>query len=448
VEVGGGARDAGQATGDRERTDSQVSGERPEEEASRARDGGVTVAQINPFRTLQRHRNFRIFWFGQTLSLVGTWMQQMAQGWLALELTDSAFMVGLVASAQSIPIVVFSLHAGVIVDRKDKLRLVRMSQAFLMVIAAVLFWLTWANEMTIGRLLMLAAATGLVSALEIPARQSLVIELVGREDLRSAIALNSSGFNLARIVGPAVAALVIANMGIAWAFGLNAISYLAVLAGLFMVRLPAWVPPSGVLATPLEGIREGLRYMRDTPTIAALMKLVTVYSVLGVPYLALMPVIAREMLGLGAAGYGLLLTAIGVGGLAGALWLAARGDLHRRGVLLMRVSIAFPALLILFAFVRWPIVAYPLLFAIGFTMIVNNALANGLLQQIVPDAMRGRLMAAYSLIVVGLSQAVGALAAGAIARALAIDWAIGIASVAMVAYGVWAFRSNPRLRRL
>jgi MFS family permease len=408
----------------------------------------VSLESINPFRTLQKHRNFRIFWFGQTFSLIGTWMQSMATGWLALELTNSAFMVGLVASATSFPVLLFSLHAGVLVDRADKLRLVRVSQAMLLVVAALLWWLTWAGEITIGRLILLAAATGLVSALEIPARQSLVIELVGREDLRAAIALNSSGFNLARIVGPALAALVIARLGIEWCFGINAISYISVLGGLMMLRLPRWVPPQGPLATPMEDIAEGLRYMRDTPTIARLMKLVTVYSILGIPYLALMPVVAREMLGLGAAGYGLLLTSVGLGGFVGALWLAARGDRHRRGILLERASIAFPALLLLFAFVRTPGLAYPILFAIGFAMIVNNALANALLQHIVIDSMRGRMLALYSLVVVGLSQAIGALAAGAVARAFAMDWAIGVAAAGMLLYGIRVFRANPELRRL
>jgi MFS family permease len=408
----------------------------------------VSLESINPFRTLQKHRNFRIFWFGQTFSLIGTWMQSMATGWLALELTNSAFMVGLVASATSFPVLLFSLHAGVLVDRADKLRLVRVSQAMLLVVAALLWWLTWAGEITIGRLILLAAATGLVSALEIPARQSLVIELVGREDLRAAIALNSSGFNLARIVGPALAALVIARLGIEWCFGINAISYISVLGGLMMLRLPRWVPPQGPLATPMEDIAEGLRYMRDTPTIARLMKLVTVYSILGIPYLALMPVVAREMLGLGAAGYGLLLTSVGLGGFVGALWLAARGDRHRRGILLERASIAFPALLLLFAFVRTPGLAYPILFAIGFAMIVNNALANALLQHIVIDSMRGRMLALYSLVVVGLSQAIGALAAGAVARAFTMDWAIGVAAAGMLLYGIRVFRANPELRRL
>src|SRR5437773_2409250 len=152
-------------------------------------------ASLNPFQTLQRHRNFRLFWFGQTLSLIGTWMQVMAQGWLALELSNSAFIVGLVASAQSFPILVFSLHAGVLVDRTDKLRLVKIAQALLGLEAAILWWLAWSQRVTIGWLLAMATVNGIITAFEIPARQSLIVELVGRDDLPSAIALNSGGFN-------------------------------------------------------------------------------------------------------------------------------------------------------------------------------------------------------------------------------------------------------------
>src|SRR5690349_10732002 len=211
---------------------------------------------INPFRTLQRHRNFRLFWFGQTLSLIGTWMHSMSEGWLALELSNNAFLVGLVASAQSLPILLFSLPAGVLVDRTSKLRAVKICQTMLALEAGTLWWLTWSRHITIGWLVAMAAINGCIGAVEIPARQSLMIELVGREDLRDAIALNSSGFNLARIAGPTVAALVIANLGIAWCFGLNALSYVTVLVGLFLIVLPEW-KPAETRASAWQGLKEG-----------------------------------------------------------------------------------------------------------------------------------------------------------------------------------------------
>jgi MFS family permease len=258
---------------------------------------------LNPFRVLLRHRNFRIFWIGQTLSLTGTWMQTMAQGWLALELSDNAFLVGLVASVGSLPILLFSFLAGVVADRVDRLRLVKCMQALMLCEAAALWALTVSGGITIGALLALAFANGVFAAFEIPARQSLIAELVGREDIHEAIALNSSGFNLARIIGPAIGAAVIAAFGLAWCFGLNALSYLAVLAGLFMMRVP---PRQAVRTTvsPLEGIAEGFRYMWRTPSVRGLMGVVLVFSVFGTPYLTLLPVVARDRLGLGRAATG------------------------------------------------------------------------------------------------------------------------------------------------
>ncbi|MCY7379033.1 MAG: MFS transporter [Gemmatimonadaceae bacterium] len=404
-------------------------------------------SSINPFRVVMRHRNFRIFLIGQTLSLVGTWMQMMAQGWLALELTNSAFLVGLVATATSIPILLFTMPAGVLVDRSDKLRLVRIAQGAYLLEATALWALVATHRITIGSLLGLALLSGLIASIEIPARQSLFIDLVGRDDLPDAIALNSSGFNLARVVGPGIAAVVIARLGIAWCFFLNSVSFVAVLVGLFLITLPPHLPVSG-RARPWIGVQQALRYMRDTPRVRALMIMVTVYSILGVPVLALMPVVARDMFQLGAAGYGLLLSFLGIGGLAGALSLAAVGYRVSRTRLLIVASMIWPALLILFSFTRVPWVGYTLLLGIGCTMILNGAIANGLLQQIVPDALRGRMMAAYGLVVVGLAQVVGAFSAGTFADLIGVRATIAGAAAAMLLYGVWAFFRPPELRAL
>jgi MFS family permease len=372
-------------------------------------------------------------------------MQSMAEGWLALELSNSAFVVGLVASAQSLPVLLFSLGAGVVVDRTDKLRLVKIAQTLLGLQAATLWWVTWTGHVTVAWLLGLATMNGLITAFEVPARQSLVIELVGREDLPGAIALNSSGFNLARVVGPSIGALIIAKLGMAWCFGVNAGSYIAVLIGLFMIRLPAWMPPEH-LASPLEGIKQGVRYMRDTPAISALMKLVTVYSVLGVPYLTMMPVVARDSLGLGAGGYGALLACVGIGGLTGALSLAAVGDRFARGRLLVFSSTSFGVTLLLFSLVRSAALAYPILLCVGFSMILNNALANSTLQHLVPNELRGRMMAAYSFVVVGLSQVLGSIIAGSVAHAIGPSWAIGGGAFIMLVYAYSAFFRRPELR--
>ncbi len=405
------------------------------------------ASSLNPFRVLVKHRNFRLFLAGQTLSLIGTWMQTMAQGWLALELSNNAFLVGLVATVTSIPILLFTMPAGVLVDRSDKLRLVRIAQGAYLLEATLLWVLTATGRITIGSLLGLAFASGLIAAVEIPARQSMFIDLVGRDDLPDAIALNSSGFNLARVVGPGIAAAVIARLGISWCFFLNAASFVAVLAGLFMIDLPPWERLPGH-ARPWAGVQQALRYMRTTPRVRALMIMVTVYSILGAPVLALMPVVAREMFGLGAAGYGLLLSFLGVGGLVGALSLAAVGSRVSRTRLLIWASITWPLLLLAFSFCRNPVVGYVLLLGIGCTMILNGAIANGLLQTIVPDGLRGRMMAAYGLVVVGLSQVVGAFSGGAVAKAFGVDVAVGGAALLMLVYGAWAFFHRPELRGL
>ena len=401
---------------------------------------------INPFKAIQRHPNFRYFWIGQTVSLIGSWMQQVGQGWLALDLTNDAFLVGLVSAMGSLPVLLFSLYAGVLVDRTDKLRLVFIAQLLFCLEAIALWWLTWSGDITYGWLLALATMQGLISSVEIPARQSLFVELVGREDLLDAIALNSSGFNLARIIGPSLAAIVIAQAGLAWCFGINALSYIAVLGGLFLIRLPAFQRTPQRL-TPLQGMVQGIRYMRSTPAVSALMRIVAVYAIFGVPYLVLMPVIARDVLGTGASGYGYLLTFVGIGALAGALTLAARARRIRRGRLLMLSSYAFSILLVIFSLVRSvPLAAAVLLFT-GMTMIVNSALANGILQTVVPDELRGRVMSAYVFVYVGLSP-IGAFVAGAVARAVGASWAVGAGGAIMLLYTVWAFWRYPSVKAL
>ncbi|HEY4305771.1 MAG TPA: MFS transporter [Gemmatimonadaceae bacterium] len=393
---------------------------------------------INPFRIIQRHRNFRLFWFGQTLSLVGTWMQSMAEGWLALELSNSAFVVGMVAAAQALPILLLSLHAGVVIDRSDKLRIVRTAQTLLSIQAATLWWLTWSHHLTIAWLFILALANGSIIAFEIPARQSLIVDLVGRRDLPGAIALNSSGFNIARVIGPSIGAIIIAQLSIAWCFGVNALSYIAVLIGLFMIQLPDWIPPDRTVS-PLDGIREGVQYMRQTPSVKALIKFIAVFSVLGAPYLTLMPVVARDQLHRGAGGYGALLACVGVGGVCGALALASIGHRFGRTRLLMVAAYSFALLLLAFSLVRNHFYAYPLLFGAGFMMIATNATSNSTLQHLIPDALRGRVMAAYSFVVVGLSQVIGSATSGTIANAFGTAWTIRGAALIMLAYAYYVF---------
>jgi MFS family permease len=401
---------------------------------------------LNPFRVLQAHRNFRLFWIGQTVSLIGTWMQQVGQGWLALELSDSALVVGLVSAAGSLPILLFSLYAGVIVDRRDKLHLVMIAQILLSVEAVILWWLVWSGRITIPVLVGLATINGLISAVEIPARQSLIVDLVGREDVVDAIALNSGGFNLARIVGPSIAAAVIASVGLAWCFGINALSYIAVIGCLAAIHLPKFVPAEKIVAAR-EGFMEGMSYIRSRRDITGIMGVIAVYSIFGLQYLTMMPVIARDVLHTGAGGYGFLVTLVGVGALSGALALAALSARVRRGRMFVASALSFAALLLVFSFVRVTALAGLLLVFIGLTMMINGALANGMLQSIVPDELRGRVMAAYVFVYVGFTP-IGSLIAGAVAHVLNVQWAIGGGATVMLLYSAWAFWKFPEMKRI
>jgi MFS family permease len=410
-------------------------------------ESALPIPSSNPFRVLLDQPNFRLFWIGQTLSLVGTWMQSMAQGWLALELSNSASFVGLVACAGSLPILLLSLHAGVLVDRVDKLRLVTAAQVLLLVEAALLAGFVATGHITRGWLLALAFLNGLAAAFEIPARQALVVDLVGRENLHEAIALNSSGFNLARIVGPALGGLVIRYAGLAGCFAVNAASYLAVLVGLALIRLPAHArgasAPSG--ESPARGIAEGMRYVLHTRPARALVATIGVYAVFGTTYLTLMPVFARDVVGSAAGGYGSLLSCVGVGGLAGALALASVSGRVPRGRLLIAASLAFAGLLVAFSLTRSLHAAQVVLLLTGFAMIVTGALSNSILQEIVPDALRGRVMSLYSLLVVGLPLTLGALVSGRLASAVGVPWVVGGAGIVVLTFSAVMFRRHPEI---
>jgi MFS family permease len=399
---------------------------------------------INPFRALQVHRNFRLFWTGQTVSLIGTWMQTVGVGWLALELTNSAFLVGVVSAAGSFPVLLLSLYGGVLADRHSKLKIVIICQALLLVEAAVLWWFTWTGRINFVSLLILTTVGGLISAFEIPARQAMIVELVAREDLVDAIALNSGGFNLARIVGPSIAAIILAKYGLAWCFGINALSYLAVLASLSQVRLPRWTPVEH-LVSPFEQLKHGLQYIRSSRSVSGLMGVIAVFSIFGFQYLSMMPVIARDVLHTGASGYGLLLTFVGIGALTGALLLAGVGGRIRRGRLFNATAYAFAGLTILFSLMRSLHLAAIVLLFLGLAMLVNGALANGILQSVVPDELRGRVMSTYVFVYVGFAP-IGSFIAGALARLIGVEWAIFSGGLVMLVYAMWAFWKYPEIR--
>lgn len=402
---------------------------------------------FNPFRTLVVHRNFRLFWLGQTVSLIGTWMQQIATAWLALELTNDAFMVGLVSAAGTLPILLFSMPAGVFADRRRKLPLVLWAQTFFLVQAVLLWWLTWSGHMAIAGLITLVLISGLLEAFEIPARQSLIVRLVNKEDLQHAIALNSGGFNLARILGPSLAALVIGSLGIAWCFGINALSYFSVLIALMLVKLPPGAD-EGVVTThsTMHGIREAWQYIRNDRMTWVLIRTIGLFSILGIPVLAMLPVMARDHLHLDAGGYSALMMCFGVGALMGALLVAGNHGHVPRGALLTFFSIALGLSMLVFGLSSSVVLSGAMLFVCGLSMLGNNALINGLVQSRVPDGLRGRVMGLYVTVYIG-AHPIGSAIAGWFSRTFGVSTTVAAMGGLLFIAAAWVFRRYPELRQ-
>ena len=380
------------------------------------------------------HRNFRLFFIGQGISLVGTWMQNVGEGWLILTLTNSPFYVGLTAALSSIGVLLFSLYAGVIADRVDKRRVIIFMQLAFMLEAFTVSILVWTGVVAVWQVLLLATILGIASAFDIPMRQAFLVEMVGKDDLMNAIALNSSLFNAARVVGPAIAGVLIGAVGIAWCYFFNGLSYIAVIAGLLLMRLPKY-PRRPKTTSAWTGFREVLAYLRGDQRLRALIVLTAILSVFGFPYIAMMPVFARDVLHRGAAGYGALTASIGIGAVIGALGIALRATrIRRRGRLMLAGGTAFGVLLILFSASRSLALSLVLLALAGCAMIVNNSITNTLLQISVPDHLRGRVMGFYSFVFVGMAP-FGAFLFGVVAEHVGVPATIA-AGGAIVAVAV------------
>jgi len=380
------------------------------------------------------HRNFRLFFIGQGISLVGTWMQNVGEGWLILTLTNSPFYVGLTAALSSVGVLLFSLYAGVIADRVDKRRFIILMQLAFMIEAFTVSILIWTNAIAVWQVLVLATTLGIASAFDIPMRQAFVVEMVGKDDLMNAIALNSSLFNAARVIGPAIAGLLIGTVGIAWCYFLNGLSYIAVIAGLLMMRLP-YDPRPPKTTSAWTGFREVLVYLRNDQRLRVLMILTAMLSVFGFPYIAMMPVFARDVLNRGATGYGALTSSIGIGAVVGALGIAlASARIRARGRLMLIGGTAFGILLILFSASRVLALSMVLLALAGCAMIVNNAITNTLIQTTAPDHLRGRVMGFYSFVFVGMAP-FGAFLFGVVAEHVGVPTTLA-AGGAIVALAV------------
>jgi MFS family permease len=373
-------------------------------------------------------------------------MGSTAQAWLVLLLTDSPFYVGLVGALGSLPVLLVSLYAGTVADRISKLRLIMITQGSAMVLALALAALTFAEVVDVWHIIVIATLLGVVSAFDIPGRQSFFVEMVGKADLLNAIALNSAAFNVTRVLGPAVAGILIGKVGVAMCFLLNGLSFLAVLAALSSIRQPpirrTADPPSA-----LAHMIEGLRYVRSDSRILTLALLLAVLSVFGFPYLVLLPVMVRDVLGRGAVEFGWMSSAVGAGAMTGALVLAAFATRMPKGRVVKWASIGFGVIVAAFALSRSLPLSLFLVALTGFTMITKTATTNTLLQSVTPDELRGRVMSVYTLSFIGMGP-IGAVGAGWAAERLGAPTALALGGGVCLAAALVAHWKVPGIARM
>ena len=396
------------------------------------------------FRALT-HRNFRLLWIGQLVSLTGSWMQSTAQGWLVLRLTDSAFYLGLVGFCNFLPMMVLSLPAGVAADRLRPRPALIAIQAFALVNASGLWAVTASGVVRPWHILAFALGNGTAVAFEIPIRQRFLQDLVGRDDLPNAIALNSLAFNGARLLGPSAAGFLLAAMGEAACFLVNAVSYVGVLAALVAIRAPEFLAGAGDDGWRRQ-MRDGIAYATGSRRVRTLLALVIVSALFGMPYQVLLPVFARDVLAAGSSGLGLLMGAAGLGAVCGALYLAARRS-HRRSAPVVAGALAvFGASLVAFAFSRTLALSLACMVVVGGALIVQMATSNTLLQLSAPEGLRGRVISLY-LLSFATAAPIGALAAGSVARRIGAPWTVAGGGALCLATALAFATRIPSIRR-
>jgi MFS family permease len=391
-----------------------------------------------------KHRNFRLFFSGQMISLVGTWMDNIAEAWLVYRLTGSSLLLGTVAFAGQIPIFLLSPLGGLVADRWDRRSIIVGTQISSMILAGILSFLTLTKRVTVTEVIVLAALMGVVNAFDVPARQSFLVEMVGREDLMNAIALNSSMFNSARVIGPSVAGILVASIGEGWCFFANSVSYIAVIAGLLMMRVQRSARAKHEVS-PLEHIAEGFRYVKHTGPIRALLLLTGLNSLMALPYSVLMPIFASTILRGNARTLGWLMGATGFGALLGALGLASRTKLQGLAKITAISCASFGTCLILFSFSRFFWLSVLLLVPVGLFVMVQMGATNTLIQSMVPDRLRGRTMAVYSMMFLGMAP-IGALLAGSMADHIGAPWTVAIGGIGSIVGSAIFARNLPKIR--
>jgi MFS family permease len=394
-------------------------------------------------RALQ-YRNFQLFFGGQLISLVGTWMQYVAESWLVYRLTHSSVLLGVIGFAGQIPVFLLSPAAGIVADRFRRQWVVICTQTSAMLLAFTLAALTLTGAVRIWHIFALAATLGVVNAFDIPARQSFIVEMVGKQDLMNAIALNSSMFNASRVVGPAIAGLLVAGVGEGWCFFLNGASYIAVIAGLLLMNVPRRAAEQRV-GSPMAHIVEGFRFVAHNLPMYALLMQLAVVSLSGMSYTVLMPIFADRILHGGAEALGVLMGALGVGALSAALVLASRQTLKGLNRWAAIATFTFGVGMIAFSFSHNLLLSEALLIPVGFSMMIEMGSSNTLIQSMVPDRLRGRIMAVYSMTLVGMAP-LGALIAGAAADRFGAPRTVAAAGVVCMAAAAVFWTQLPKIR--
>ncbi len=390
------------------------------------------------FRSLHRHRNYRLFFAGQVVSLAGTWMQNIALAWLVIELSGSALAVGALAFCRFAPFLFLGLVAGVLIDRFDTRRLLVVTQATAMLISVVLAIVTLTGSATLPLVFALAALGGLVLVFDAPGRQTLTFQMVGPKELQNAVALNSGLFNGSRVIGPAIAGVLIALVGVGLCFVVNAISFLSVLISLRLMREEELHPVEKRPETRVvAGIREGFEWAFHAPVARIVLTVVTVVSLVGFNFHVLVPLLASQTLHVGAETFGILASAFGLGALVGALATASLREATTRAF--VAGATGFSVLMVLLALIDSVSLALVLLFGLGVSFALFTASANALVQLSAPGHLRGRVMSLYLFAFAGLAP-VGGLVSGWLAHVGGTPLAFGVAGAAGLVTIVWAER--------
>lgn len=393
-----------------------------------------------------RHRNFQLYFGGQLVSNIGTWMQIIAQGWVVYQIGHSELTLGLVAFASAIPTLVISPWGGVVVDRVSRRSLLMLTQTGSMLLAFILAALSFTGTVMEWHVILLAALLGVVNAFDAPARQAFVPEMVGKEDLPNAIALNSMMFNSARVIGPAIAGLMLALVGAAWCFTVNGISFFAVIIGLWLMKLP---PRRRIQYTtsPLQQLVSGVQYAAGNREISALLLLSLVFSIFGVSYFTVLPAFVGKVLHQGAMAYGWVNAASGLGAVSGAFLLAHNISNGKRGQLLVLTNIIFPLLLIVFAFTTLVPLSFVLAFGLGAGFMVQFTTINTLLQTRVKDEFRGRVMGLYTITFFGFAP-FGNLLIGFLGEKLGLGIAMTLFALCSLIFSRLVLMKTPEIQKL